>query len=75
MTDASTNTYDDLLAAYAALGVRRGSPMFVTSDLCGLMRYKEPGAEALLDARLRAFLELLLTKASSFPSLRLAIWE
>jgi aminoglycoside 3-N-acetyltransferase len=59
-------TYDDLLAAYAALGVSRGGLVFVTSDLARLMRYAEPGATALLGAHLRAFRELLGAEGTLF---------
>jgi aminoglycoside 3-N-acetyltransferase len=51
--------YSDLVTAYAALGVKPGGLVFVTSDLTRLMRYEQPGAPALLDAHLRAFRELL----------------
>ena len=59
-------TYPDLLGAYAALGVRRGSLVFVTSDLVRLMRFEEPGASAVLDAHLRAFRELLGPEGTLF---------
>lgn len=59
-------TYQDLLTAYAALGVRRGGLVFVTSDLSRLMRYEEPGPAALLDAHLRAFRELLGDEGTLF---------
>ena len=59
-------TYSDLLGAYAALGVRRGSLVFVTSDLVRLMRFEEPGASVVLDAHLRAFRELLGPEGTLF---------
>ena len=59
-------TYSDLLGAYAALGVRRGSLVFVTSDLVRLMRFEEPGASAVLDAHRRALRELLGSEGTLF---------
>lgn len=51
--------YDDLLSAYAALGVAPGRLIYVGADLAKLLRYREPGRENLLSAHLRAFRELL----------------
>jgi aminoglycoside 3-N-acetyltransferase len=56
---AADYAYSDLLTAYAALGVKPGGEVFVTSDLARLMRFEQPGAAAALDAHLRAFRELL----------------
>jgi aminoglycoside 3-N-acetyltransferase len=51
--------FDDLLAAYARLGVETGRSVFLASDLARLMRYAEKGAGALLDAHFRALRTLL----------------
>jgi len=51
--------FDDLLRVYATLGVREGRDIYVTSDLSRLMRYREPGRDALLASHLRALQELL----------------
>ena len=63
---ADRYTYSDLLAAYSAVGVRRGALVFVTSDLVRLMQYEEAGASALLAAHLRAFRELLGPEGTLF---------
>lgn len=51
--------FDNILAAYSALGVGPGRMVFVGSDFIRLMRYRETGQEALLSAHLRAFIELI----------------
>lgn len=51
--------YGDLLEAYGRLGVGPGKLIYVASDLTRLMRYAKPGREAVLDAHLTAFRELL----------------
>lgn len=58
--------YDDLLRAYAALGVTAGKLVYVGSDLTRLMRYKESGREALLGAHLRALQELVGPEGTIF---------
>lgn len=65
-TPSANYTYEDLLTAYAALGVGRGGRVFVTSDLSRLMRYAQPGPTALLDAHFRAFRELLGAEGTLF---------
>ncbi len=51
--------YDDLLHAYAALGVTKGSEVYVGSDLTRLMQYAIPGRDEVLEAHFRALTELL----------------
>src|SRR5436190_22732677 len=51
--------FDDLLAAYSALGVAQGKLIFVTSNLTRLMRYADPRREMVLDGHLRALRDLL----------------
>ena len=63
---AADYQYSDLLRGYAELGVKRGGLVFVTSDLARLMRYAGSDKDALLDAHLRAFRELLGQEGTLF---------
>lgn len=58
--------FKDLLSAYAELGVEPGGLVYVASDLGQLMRYREPGREALLDAHLRALRQRLGSAGTIF---------
>jgi aminoglycoside 3-N-acetyltransferase len=58
--------FDDLLRVYSAPGVKPGASIFVASDLAPLMRYREPGRDEVLDAHLRALLELLGSEGTLF---------
>lgn len=52
-------TYEDLVEAYRALGVRKGGLVYVTSDVGRLMAFAKPGKQAILQAHLDALLHLL----------------
>jgi aminoglycoside 3-N-acetyltransferase len=52
-------SFDELKAAYAALGVSAGRVVYVTSDLIRLGAYQEPGRLPILNAHFRALTDLL----------------
>jgi aminoglycoside 3-N-acetyltransferase len=52
-------TYDELIAAYRALGVGSGKTIYVTSDLGRLMAFERPGKEAVLEAHFNALMSLI----------------
>lgn len=54
-----TYTFDQLLAAYADLGVEPGKTVYVVSDLTGVRDYEEKQGRAILDAHFRALTHIL----------------
>ncbi|RAU23553.1 hypothetical protein CU669_00135 [Paramagnetospirillum kuznetsovii] len=52
-------TYDELVAAYAELGVERGRLVYLTSDIGKLFTFETPGKTAVLEAHYRALLDLI----------------
>ncbi|SDG52821.1 aminoglycoside 3-N-acetyltransferase [Roseospirillum parvum] len=51
-------TFQDIVAAYASLGLPRSGVVYVVSDIGLLMHYAEPGREAVLTAHLAALREV-----------------
>lgn len=58
--------FDDLVEAYARLGVGPGKLVYVGSDLTRLMRFAGDGREAVLEAHLSAFRRLLGPEGTIF---------
>lgn len=65
-TDSYEYEYEDLLAGYSSLGVRRGGLIYVAADIGKLLRYRKPGRDNCLNAHLRAFRELLGSTGTIF---------